>query len=148
LFEELAVGKYIVMDKITDLMKACSLHDSMLLRDLLADPNIDVNERGPHGITALMVAAKFGFLFGAQELIRHGAYLDLQDDMGMTALMYAMQNNNLLMIKYLAPMDEVSWELTDKYGFKIIDPFLRQSKIILNELRDWLPSHVKKEVRI
>jgi len=142
------MSQYVVLDKITNLMKACSLHDKMWLKELLADPNTDVNERGPHGITALMVAAKFSYVFGVQELINHGAYLDLQDDMGMTALMYAMQDNNLLMIKYLAQMDEVSWELTDKYGFKIIDPFLRQSEIILNELRDWLPSHVKKEVRI
>jgi len=142
------MSKYVVLDKITDLMKVCSLHDNMWLRDLLADPNIDVNERGPHGITALMIAAKFSYFFGAQELIKHGAYLDLQDDLGMTALMYAMQDNNLLMIKYLAPMDEVSWELTDKYGFKIIDPFLRQSKIILDELGDWLSSHIKKRVRV
>jgi len=54
-----------------------------------------------------------------------------------------MQNNNLLMIKYLAPMDEVSWELTDKYGFKIIDPFLKQSEIIIGGLKDWLSSHIK-----
>jgi len=146
LFEESVMGKYIILGEATELMKVCALGNSERLRELLADPFTNVNERGPHGITALMVAVKFGYIHGVEELIKHGAHLDLQDDMGWTALIYAVADNDIFMTKYLNKRDRTSFELKDKYGMYIIDPLLKRSKDFMKYISDLLPDKLKSEI--
>jgi len=146
LFEVVVMGKYIVLGKATELMRVCALGDDNRLRELLADPFTDVNKRGSHGITALMVAARFGYIHGVEELIRHGAHLNSQDDMGWTALIHAVAENDIFMAKYLAKMDPTSLRLKDDYGMYIIEPFLEHNKDFMKYLADWLPDKLKAEI--
>jgi ankyrin repeat protein len=50
----------------------------------------DINKRDEAGMTALMWAARYGFIAVMDYLCSCGASMDLRDDKGMTALMHAL----------------------------------------------------------
>lgn len=74
--------------------------DGYTLADLLAmgySPSVS----GRNGITPLMIAAKNNDVAIARLLLQNGAYTDMQDYAGNTALCYAVQYDSPDMIKFL-----------------------------------------------
>ena len=58
----------------------------------LIELGVDVNQRGWHGQTALIVACDYSNYPIVKELIQSNADIDIQDDDNWTALMYACKN--------------------------------------------------------
>ena len=69
--------------------------------EMLIDAGADVHI-SPKGITMLMACACSGHVASAQILIKHGLALDLQDELGFTALMHAaMSEGSSDMLEFL-----------------------------------------------
>lgn len=77
----------------TPLMHA--IHKNQLASvNALLDAHADVNRGGPHGETALMMAAGYGYTDIVQALLRRGANPALTDARGETAIDYAVAGAN------------------------------------------------------
>jgi ankyrin repeat protein len=84
----------------TVFMRAASAGDVETVRRL-ANDGIEVNGQSPNGTTALMAAVKNGHKETALELIELGADLGLADTEGMTAVEWARQKGQVMILKAL-----------------------------------------------
>ncbi|VUZ38743.1 unnamed protein product, partial [Hymenolepis diminuta] len=78
----------------------------------------DVNARAgtAPGQTPLMLAARKANTTVVELLLRHGADVNTQDDIGNTALMCAIDCGNLEMVKLLIARPEINLDLKDQEG--------------------------------
>jgi hypothetical protein len=110
-------------------------------RDLIAR-GIDIDEQDSDGQTALMIAVVYSRSEIAQELIRAGAALDVQNNKGNnTALSYAVTNNSIEMVQELiragAALDvqgnyqgcNTALQLARKYGRTEVATLLREAGV-------------------
>ena len=66
-----------------------------LVAAVLAQGHIDMNERAPEGMTALMYAAQVGHSDVISMLVDNGADVSVLSDAGLTALMFSAQTGHL-----------------------------------------------------
>jgi ankyrin repeat protein len=71
------------------LIRAAFFGDAEKISSLCSDDSVDVNFQNAQGLTALIVAALYGWQDCAQLLLDEGADVDAQTYDGNTALMYA-----------------------------------------------------------
>jgi ankyrin repeat protein len=84
----------------TVLMRAASAGDLETVRRL-ANDGVEVNGQSPNGTTPLMAAVKNGHAETALELVELGADLGLADTDGMTAIEWAKQKGQVMIVKAL-----------------------------------------------
>eukprot|EP01041_Mallomonas_annulata_P005302 gene5302-10602_t len=72
------------------------------LKTLLHDNPDIVNGRGTGDYTALMRASKRGNFAAVKLLVDHGASMDLTNESGYTAMMFAISNGHLEIVNHLA----------------------------------------------
>lgn len=76
-------------------MSATLANDVDQLRVVLTDPAADVNSEGANGLTALHVAAAYGYCDITSELLAAGAQVDARDHLGNTPLILAAQEGQV-----------------------------------------------------
>lgn len=81
--------------KIDALQQAISWHHDDIMTMLL-EAGADPNSIGNGGATPLMLAARTDDLARVDKLLDAGVYLDIQDDHGQTALIYASGNETIV----------------------------------------------------
>jgi hypothetical protein len=79
--------------------------------ELLLANGVDVQTRGPYGMTALHWAAQHGYAERTEQLLRHHAQIEATDDFGRTPLLVA---HSLAAEKLLAA--HANWIALDKFG--------------------------------
>lgn len=92
----------------------------------------DVNARAgtAPGQTPLMLAARKSNTTVVELLLRHGADVNTQDDIGNTALMCAIDCGNLEMVKLLIARPEINLDLKDQVrDFVCVSVYLKGRKI-------------------
>ncbi len=92
---------HLVKHQSCDLLAAAATNDTVLLEEILAQDNIDINIKGKFGETPLHVAAIIGHVEATKLLLEHGAdasiqaYTSLYDfDSGHTAMSLALFENH------------------------------------------------------
>lgn len=78
-----------------------------LVRQLL-DSGADVNAVGPHGMTALHMAAIDGNTETARLLLAHGADPNVRDEQHKTALDYARKGRSAEVLALLKPLTQTA----------------------------------------
>ena len=76
----------------TALMIACKNGHKNIVKKLLADKEIDVNQAKTNGLTALMLAVDYGHKEVVLDLLDAGADVNAKNKDGLTALMLASEN--------------------------------------------------------
>jgi ankyrin repeat protein len=103
----------------TPLMYAISNNRNEIAAILIKSGKCAVNRRDKNGKTALMMAASKGNIEATQELLKilkkDGGDLNLQDEKGYTALMYAILNNRKDIVELLID-NGADLKQTDKNG--------------------------------
>lgn len=84
----------------TPLMKAATSWCPELLETLLK-AGADVHATTDEGLTALILAARDGYIHSVRILLEHGAHANLQDDYGRTALILAARQGYTEVVKLL-----------------------------------------------
>ena len=77
----------------------------------------NTNLRGPNGITPLMYASKYGYFDITQYLLNKGANEKALDVKGKSALLYAVENNQLDIAKLLVDMNPALLDFPDDNGY-------------------------------
>ena len=78
---------------IRDLIDAASRGDVNRVKNLVENGNIDINQAGTYkGRTALMMAAKRGYIHVVEYLVEHGADVQQADEEGETPLLMAIMS--------------------------------------------------------
>lgn len=85
----------------TPIIYAAFYNKYEILEDLLQTQKYSIDAVNCHGRSALMMAAKNNCINALEILIRHGAQLDLRDEMGATALFFAVRMNSIECVKML-----------------------------------------------
>jgi hypothetical protein len=85
----------------TSLMQAVRFARVQDVSSLLGSGSYDVDAQQSEGITALMIAAQYGYVEILEQLIRSGADVRLTDDRGWNALFFAASNGHLEVCKIL-----------------------------------------------
>ncbi|KAM7541832.1 hypothetical protein Aperf_G00000013013 [Anoplocephala perfoliata] len=88
-----------------------------VLDRLFAAGDVNVRAETAPGQTPLMLAARKANTTVVELLLRHGADVNIQDDIGNTALMCAIDCNNLEMVKILLAQPELNIYLKDQNFF-------------------------------
>jgi uncharacterized protein len=101
----LALLPFVVIAKDTvtlneRLIEAANRGDLAMAKALL-DKGADVNAKGAHGETPLMLAAEEGFLGQAKLLLERGAKVNAKDNEGRTALMWAATKGHANIVNLL-----------------------------------------------
>ncbi|XP_067675633.1 ankyrin repeat domain-containing protein 50-like [Haliotis asinina] len=91
----------------TCLIKACETGNCHIVKTLISVKSQDINHRGRHGWTAVMMAALKGYVDVLQILVSEGADLTLTDDDGNNCLMLASVYGQVIMIQHLLSIDNV-----------------------------------------
>ncbi|XP_046335601.2 serine/threonine-protein phosphatase 6 regulatory ankyrin repeat subunit A-like [Haliotis rufescens] len=91
----------------TCLIKACETGNCCIVETLIAMKSQDINYRGQHGRTAVMMAALKGHVDILQILVSVGADLALIDDDGNDCLMLASVYGHVQVAQHLLCMDNV-----------------------------------------
>lgn len=94
-----------------------------VLERLFAAGNVNARAGTAPGQTPLMLAARKANTTVVELLIRHGADVNTQDDIGNTALMCAIDCGNLEMVKLLIARPEINLDLKDQ----VCDTLLKSS---------------------
>lgn len=82
--------------KTIDLLTGAIILDNIkALKKLLSSDKIDVNARDSHNLIPLFVCVKFGRLECLKLLLEHNANPDITDNLGRTALIYALRKQTL-----------------------------------------------------
>ncbi|XP_046570876.1 ankyrin repeat domain-containing protein 50-like [Haliotis rubra] len=104
-----AAGANVALTSMGDtcLIKACETGNCHIVDTLIAMKSQDVNHRGQHGWTAVMMAALKGHVDVLQILVSEGADLTLTDDDGNNCLMLASVYGQVKMIQHLLSIDNV-----------------------------------------
>ncbi|CDS37629.1 Ankyrin repeat domain containing protein [Echinococcus multilocularis] len=87
-----------------------------VLERLLAAGDVNARAGTAPGQTPLMLAARKANTTVVELLLRHGADVNAQDDIGNTALMCAIDCGNLDMVKLLITRPELNVDLKDQEG--------------------------------
>ncbi|KAL5967170.1 KN motif and ankyrin repeat domain-containing protein 1 [Taenia solium] len=87
-----------------------------VLERLLAAGDVNARAGTAPGQTPLMLAARKANTIVVELLLRHGADVNAQDDIGNTALMCAIDCGNLDMVKLLIARPELNVDLKDQEG--------------------------------
>jgi hypothetical protein len=85
----------------TSLMQAVRFARVQDVSSLLGSGSYDVDAQQSEGITALMIAAQYGYVEILEQLIRSGADVRLTDDRGWNALFFAASNGHFEVCKIL-----------------------------------------------
>jgi hypothetical protein len=85
----------------TPLMQAVRFARVQEVGSLLASGSCDVDAQQSEGISALMIAAQYGYTEILESLIRAGANVRLTDDRGWNAVFFAASNGHLEVCKLL-----------------------------------------------
>ena len=83
------------------LFDAVAKNDYNLVKELIKDKNVNINETTAHGETPLMVASQKGHLSICELLISNGADVNSVDEYGRIPLHLASENNHFLVCKLL-----------------------------------------------
>jgi ankyrin repeat protein len=142
---------------MTALMMAANNNNSPTVISVLVQAGADVNTKDELGLTALDCALKKGtqyrdqhldrpytkFFFNQEinldvvaELIKLGADVDVQDTVGMTALMMASYHNNHKLVSMLIKANADA-NIKDKFGLTALDCALKKETQYRDENRDF-----------
>jgi ankyrin repeat protein len=103
-FAALALLPAIVNADTVELLEATRANDVALVSSLL-DAGVDPNAAAANGVTALHVAASFGYAELSQVLVKAGADIDAPGPGGNTPLMLAAQDGHLDIVQLLIDAD-------------------------------------------
>jgi len=79
-----------------------------IVSKLISGTEVDVNEQGNTGATALILACKLGHTDSAKEVLKHPKVkINIEDSAGNTALMYSVQNNLLEVTQLLLAHENI-----------------------------------------
>ena len=92
-------------DQDLRLLDAARLGDPHRVK-ILIDEGLDVNDKDANGVTALIVASSAGNLEAVRELLRAGALLEPQDNLGYNTYHAAMFHGDLNGVT-LEPFDKI-----------------------------------------
>lgn len=92
---------------------ACIGGDVAIVKYLLSE-NMDINIRGHHSRTPLMLAAEYGHRDIFDLLVIEGADVSLEDDEGNTLLHVACVGGHLDMVKYILSRDYINSDISSR----------------------------------
>lgn len=128
--------KETIKDNIPMLTYAVTKNNPEMVR-LLIDAGAGINEPyyGDSGKTALMVAAEKGYTKIASLLIENTKLVDAQDELGRTALHYALENKQPSIVANLIQAG-ADPSLQDKKGLRPWDVAIEQGPSMINVLAE------------
>ncbi|XP_046577493.1 ankyrin repeat and KH domain-containing protein mask-like [Haliotis rubra] len=91
-------------DKVDSLMLACEGGNPAIVKHLLSLKQFDVNKRGVHSMTAIMIATEKGNYDVFKLLLSEGADLSLLLRFNLNCLMLACKGGNVQIVKHLLSM--------------------------------------------
>ena len=101
---------------ITPLTIAAEKGNMEIIKMLVDDGKALVNEASSYGITPIIAAAAAGQEEAVAYLVNHGADVTAKDDLGKTALIYAITIDNPNLIANLIQLDNKAVNLPDNSG--------------------------------
>lgn len=97
-----------------------SLQHSWVMKILLE--NFDLKDyQSRDGNTPLIIASAFGYLETIKLLIEDGVHVNRQNKKGMTALMMAIEGQQLEVVRYLTKRKNLNYDLTNHKGQTALD---------------------------
>jgi len=102
--------------KFPPLFQACIDGRASRIEEMLRDEKNDVNMRGPHGRTALHIAAKYGQVECVKNLLEHRANCAARDDHGKIPLHFAASKGAYRIVELLIAVNEELIAVQDKKG--------------------------------
>lgn len=101
---------------ITPLTIAAEKGNMEIIRMLVEDGKAIVNDPSSYGVTPLIAAAAAGNEEVVSYLVEHGADVSLKDDLGKTALIYAVNIDNPKLVSNVIKLDNKAINLPDNSG--------------------------------
>ena len=101
---------------ITPLTVAAEKGNMDIIKMLVEDGKAEVNDKSSYGVTPLIAAAAAGQGTVIEYLVAHGADVTAKDDMGKTALLYAVNFDAPKAVESLIKLDNKSVNLPDNNG--------------------------------
>lgn len=89
----------------------------------------DLNRSHRFGDTLLHTAAYYGWLDGVRLLYKHGAYVNITDEFGITPVYFAVSNGYVDVVKFLVEECHADFNIADKYGYTAVSIAVRKGDL-------------------